>query len=73
MQVTSSTYLKRKIGTRLFAASLALAGSGTMMGGSLGIAEHYAANAQSSAHSVLARQADAPQKLVRNSCPDRAS
>jgi hypothetical protein len=72
MQATSSTYLKEKIGTRLFAASLALAGSGTMLGGSLGIAEYYAVTAPS-APSVLARQADAPQKLVRNSCPDRAS
>jgi len=72
MQATTSTYLKTKLGTRLFAAALALAGSGTMVGGSLGIAEHYASNA-GAGHPLAAMRGRAPGQLARNSCPDKAS
>lgn len=72
MQATSSTYLRRKFGTRMVAAVLALAGSGTMVGGSLGIAEHYAANA-GAGNTVAAAPSYALRKLVRNSCANGES
>lgn len=72
MQATSSTYLRRKFGTQLFAAALALAGSGTMVGGSLAIAEHYAENA-GVGHSEFAARTDTLRKIARNSCANGAS
>ena len=72
MQATSSSYLGRKFGTQLLAAALALAGSGTMMGGSLSIAEHYAANA-GAGNTVVAAPTVTLRKLARNSCANGAS
>jgi hypothetical protein len=37
MQATNATYLGNKAGIRLIAAVLALAGSGAMVGGNLGV------------------------------------
>jgi len=67
MQTTPSTYLRRKFGTHLVAAALALAGSGMMVGGNLGIAEHYAAHAGTE-HATVAARAAAPRQIAGNSC-----
>jgi hypothetical protein len=72
MQATYATYLGIKAGTRLIAAVLALAGSGAMVGGNLGIAAYYGASA-GSAQSMLASRGDTSRHIARITCPSNAS
>jgi hypothetical protein len=72
MQATTAAYLGSKAGTKLIAAVLALAGSGAIVGGNLGIAGHYAANA-GSARSMMSSRGDMPRQIAGNKCADNAS
>ena len=72
MQATNATYLGNKAGIRLIAAVLALAGSGAMVGGNLGVAAYSAANA-ASAQSMLAARADTSRHIARITCANNAS
>jgi hypothetical protein len=72
MQSTTATFLGSEVGTRLIAAVLALAGSGAMVGGNLGIVAHYAATA-GSAQSLLASGGDTSRHIARITCTSNAS
>ena len=72
MQAINATYRGNGAGTRLVAAVLALAGSGAMVGGNLGIAAYYAANA-ASVQSMLAAHADASRHIARITCNSNAT
>ena len=72
MNATAATYPGSNVRIKLIASVLALAGSGAMVGGNLGIAAYYAANA-GSAQSTLASHGDTPGQIARNKCANNAS
>jgi hypothetical protein len=72
MQATTATFLASKSGTRLIAAVLALAGSGAMVGGNLGIVAYYAAKAGGT-QTMLAARGDTPGHIARITCTSNAS
>ena len=72
MKATAARCPGSNVRTRLIATVLALAGSGAMVGGNLGIAAYYAANA-GSPQSMLASRGDTPHQIARNKCANNAS
>ena len=72
MQATYAMYRGNSAGTRLVAAVLALAGAGAIVGGNLGIAAYYAANA-AGVQSMLAAHADTSRHIARITCNSNAS
>jgi hypothetical protein len=72
MKAATAAYPGTHTRIRLIAAVLALAGSGLMVGGNLGIAAYYAANA-GNAEPRLARHNDTPHQVARNKCANNAS
>jgi hypothetical protein len=67
----TANYSGSKIGTKLVAAALALAGSAVMVGGNLIIAGSYAANAGAS--STMAARGDTPRQVATGRCTNSAS
>jgi hypothetical protein len=72
MHASPGTYHGVTARTRLIAAALALAGSAAMVGGNLGIARYYAANA-GIAQLMTASRGDAPRQIATDKCTNNAS
>lgn len=72
MKTAAAAYPGSNVRIRLIAAVLALAGSGVIVGGNLGIAAYYAANTRS-AESMLASRGDTHHQISGNNCTNNAS
>ena len=68
----TATYPRIKIGTKLLAAALALAGSAVMVGGNLVVAATYAANA-GVAPSTMVGHGGMPRQVAVSKCANNAS
>lgn len=68
----TAKYSGSKIGTKLLAAALALAGSAVMVGGNLVIAGSYAANA-GVAQTTMAARGGMPHQVAISKCSNKAS
>ena len=68
----TAIYPASKIGTKLFVAALALAGSAVTMGGNLVIAGSYAANA-GVAQSTMVAHGGMPHQIAVSKCANNAS
>jgi hypothetical protein len=68
----TATYPASKIGTKLVAAALALAGSAVTVGGNLVIAGSYAANA-GVAQSTMVAHDGMPRQVAVSKCANNAS